>query len=97
MENARTEGLEASGPRSPEAVLGLLCRIAAEQADVDAGSVRAGSLLEDDLGMDSLDKVEFSMAIEEALGLELPEEAAASVRTVGDAHRLALAELAREA
>lgn len=40
--------------------------------------------LEDTLGMDSLDAVQVNMAIEEALGIQIPDEELANMKTVGD-------------
>lgn len=39
----------------------------------------------DDLGADSLDNVELVMAFEEEFGIEIPDDAAEHIRTVGDA------------
>ena len=39
----------------------------------------------EDLGADSLDTVELVMAFEEAFGLDIPDEDAEKMRTVGDA------------
>lgn len=41
----------------------------------------------DDLGADSLDTVELVMAFEEEFGLDIPDEDAEKMRTVGDAVR----------
>ena len=41
----------------------------------------------DDLGADSLDTVELVMAFEEEFGLDIPDEEAERMRTVGDAVR----------
>lgn len=41
----------------------------------------------EDLGADSLDTVELVMAFEEEFGLEIPDEDAESLQTVGDAIR----------
>ena len=41
----------------------------------------------DDLGADSLDTVELVMAFEEEFGLDIPDEEAEKMRTVGDAVR----------
>ena len=38
-----------------------------------------------DLGADSLDVVELVMALEEEFGIEIPEEDAEKIKTVGDA------------
>jgi len=40
---------------------------------------------EDDLGADSLDRVEIIMQLEDALGIEIPDEVAERIVTVGDA------------
>ena len=39
----------------------------------------------DDLGADSLDTVELVMAFEEEFGIEIPDDAAENIQTVGDA------------
>ena len=41
----------------------------------------------EDLGVDSLDTVELVMAFEEEFGLDIPDEEAEKMRTVGDAVR----------
>ena len=48
----------------------------------------------DDLGADSLDMVELVMAFEEEFGIEIRDDEAEKVNTVGDAHDLLLAKLA---
>jgi acyl carrier protein len=60
--------------------------------DLDVEAVGPESRLAD-LGMDSLDRVEYTMAAEEALGMELPDDIAESVHTVGDAARAAFTAL----
>jgi len=45
---------------------------------------RTASFIED-LGADSLDTVELVMAFEEEFGIEIPDDAAESIVTVGDA------------
>lgn len=40
--------------------------------------------LQDTLGMDSLDAVQVNMAIEEALGIQIPDEELVNMKTVGD-------------
>ena len=39
----------------------------------------------EDLGADSLDTVELVMAFEEEFGIEIPDDAAETIQTVGDA------------
>ena len=59
--------------------------IVAEQLSVDATEVKAESNFQNDLGADSLDTVELVMALEEHFDIEIPDEAAEGITTVGDA------------
>jgi len=59
--------------------------IIAEQLQVDAERVTPEASFIDDLGADSLDTVELVMAFEEAFDIEIPDEDAEKIRTVGDA------------
>jgi acyl carrier protein len=52
---------------------------------VDAGEVKPEASFIDDLGADSLDIVELVMAFEEEFGVEIPDDAAEKISTVGDA------------
>ena len=63
---------------------GKVKNIIVEQLGVDAGRVKAEASFIDDLGADSLDIVELVMAMEEEFELEIPDEAAEKLRTVGD-------------
>jgi acyl carrier protein len=58
--------------------------IIVEQLGVDAERVKPEASFIDDLGADSLDIVELVMAMEEEFDLEIPDEAAEKLRTVGD-------------
>jgi acyl carrier protein len=60
-------------------------QIIAEQLGVDEGEVTPSASFVDDLGADSLDQVELVMALEEAFGVEIPDEDAEKLRTVQDA------------
>ena len=55
-----------------------------EQLGIDEASVRMDSSFLDDLGADSLDIVEFIMALEEEFGIEIPEEDVEKIVTVKD-------------
>ena len=52
---------------------------------VEAEKVTAEASFVEDLGADSLDTVELVMAFEEEFGIEIPDEDAEKMQTVGDA------------
>ena len=60
-------------------------KIVVEHLGVDADKVSEGASFIDDLGADSLDTVELVMAFEEEFGVEIPDDAAETIQTVGDA------------
>jgi acyl carrier protein len=59
--------------------------IIVEQLGVDEAQVKPEASFIDDLGADSLDTVELVMAFEEKFDIEIPDEDAEKMRTVGDA------------
>ena len=59
--------------------------IIVEQLGVDEEEVTPDASFVDDLGADSLDTVELVMAFEEEFGIEIPDDAAETIQTVGDA------------
>lgn len=59
--------------------------IVAEQLGVKAEQVTSDASFVDDLGADSLDTVELVMAFEEEFSVEIPDDAAEKIQTVGDA------------
>ena len=70
---------------SSEEILEKVKGIIVEQLGVTDASVTMEASFIDDLGADSLDIVELVMAIEEEFDIEIPNEAAESIVTVGDA------------
>ena len=60
-------------------------KIVIEHLDTDAEKVVENASFIDDLGADSLDTVELVMAFEEEFGVEIPDDAAEKIQTVGDA------------
>ena len=61
--------------------------IIAEQLGLDVAEVSPDSNILDDLGADSLDVVEFVMTLEDEFDIEVPDEAAESIRTIADVER----------
>ncbi len=59
--------------------------IIAEQLGVKPEEVTPTASFVDDLGADSLDTVELIMALEEEFNIEIPDEDAEKMKTVGDA------------
>ena len=62
-------------------------QIIADQLGVKKEEVTDNAKFVDDLGADSLDTVELVMALEEEFGIEIPDEEAEKLQTVGDALR----------
>lgn len=60
-------------------------QIIVDQLSVEEGEVTPNASFVDDLGADSLDRVELIMAFEEAFDLEIPDEEAEKIKTVQDA------------
>jgi len=56
-----------------------------EQLGVDPAEITIGASFVNDLGADSLDTVELVMAFEEEFGLEIPDEEAEKIQSVGQA------------
>ena len=62
-----------------------LCDLISEQFGVEADTITMDTTFTDDLGADSLDIVELTMALEEEFGVsEMSEEDIAGIATVGD-------------
>ncbi|MEZ4815978.1 MAG: acyl carrier protein [Bdellovibrionota bacterium] len=58
--------------------------IIVEQLNVDGDAVKPEATFIEDLGADSLDIVELVMTMEEEFDLEIPDEDAEKIKTVGD-------------
>lgn len=71
-----------------EMELEKLQQIIAEVLNVDASEVMPGTTFTDDLGADSLDLYQIILGVEDAFDIEIPQEEAEKIVTVGDAVEL---------
>lgn len=58
-----------------------ICKV---QPGLDENKIVPAASLKEDLDIDSLDLVEISLALEDALGMSLPEEELEGINTIGD-------------
>jgi acyl carrier protein len=70
---------------SKEDILSKLRPVIAEQLGVDEGDVKEDASFTEDLNADSLDLVELIMSLEEQFGLQISDEDAEKITTVGEA------------
>lgn len=68
-----------------EDILGKVKTLIVDRLGVEADAVVSGATFLDDLGADSLDVVELIMAIEEEFDIEVPDEEAEKISSVGEA------------
>ena len=66
------------------ALTAKVIEIITEQLGVDEAQCTPEAKFQDDLGADSLDTVELVMAFEEEFGIEVPDEEAEKLLSVGD-------------
>ena len=59
--------------------------IIVDKLGVDEGAVKMEASFIEDLGADSLDIVDLVMALEEEFGIDIPDEEAQNIKSVGDA------------
>jgi acyl carrier protein len=77
--------LNTSGATNMPATEDKVKQIIMEQLSVEDSEITPSASFVDDLGADSLDRVELIMAFEEAFDLEIPDEQAETIKTVQDA------------
>jgi acyl carrier protein len=72
-------------------------KVLAEQLAVDESQVTAQARFAEDLNADSLDLTEAVLALEDEMGIEIPEEEMESVKTVGQAVDLVMTKIESKA
>ena len=77
--------MAADIPDSIENTLEKVRAIIVEQLGVEESEVTMEASITDDLGADSLDQVELVMAFETEFNIDIPDEEAEKIKTVGDA------------
>ena len=70
-----------------DSIIEKVKEIIVDELGVDESEVTENARLIDDLGADSLDTVELVMRFEEEFGIEIPDEEAEKIQSVGDAFR----------
>lgn len=68
-------------------ILDKIKDVVADKLDADPTDVTENASFVDDLGADSLDVVELIMGLEDEFSIEISDEEAEGIRTVGDAIR----------
>lgn len=79
-----------------EKALEIFRGLAAELLEIDPDRITESARFKEDLDADSLDLIEVVMALEEQLGVRMPEEDLIGVQTVGEALTTVLAKLGSE-
>ena len=79
-----------------EEVMAKLVAIVSDRLDVEADQVTTEKTFVEDLGADSLDIVELIMGIEEEFDIEIPDEDAEKLTSVGEAMNYTLAKIGVE-
>ena len=69
---------------NPDAILEKVKEVIVDQLGVEEESIKTDTSFIDDLGADSLDIVELIMSLEEEFDIQIPDNDAEKISTVGD-------------
>lgn len=79
-----SEAQTLAAPAAAKSLQERISAIVSEQLAVDAAGITSTTNFVDELGADSLDVVELTMAVEEAFDVEIPDEDAEKFQTPAD-------------
>ena len=87
MVQYRIENLNEKGEKvmSNQEVFDKVAQLVANRFSVDVETVTEGMTFQQDLGADSLDVVELVMELEDEFGVQISDEDAENITTIGDA------------
>ena len=69
-------------------IIKIVNQVLEEEFEIDAELLKPESLLNEDLGLDSLDAVDLIVMVDKQLGVRIEEEQARSIRTIEDVYKI---------
>jgi len=93
IQGSKTGPVKSAMPHGESQLWDRMVKIIAEHMGVDKNEITRQANFIDDLGADSLDMLELIMAFEEEYKIEIPEEEAEKLLTVGEAYQYGIKRL----
>jgi len=69
-------------------IIKIVNQVLGEEFEIDAELLKPESLLNEDIGLDSLDAVDLIVMVDKQLGVRIEEEQARSIRALGDVYNI---------
>jgi len=69
-------------------IIKIVNQVLEEEFEIDAELLKPESLLNEDIGLDSLDAVDLIVMVDKQLGVRIEEEEARSIRTLEDVYNI---------